>query len=139
MNLNLKNMFNLVRKPKKIPFDVIPFDVFSKSLQDKLIELGYKKFGTDNTMQFRLFYYNKKEQIVPGYYEYFYIEAYYENIGFANNIENNPCGCWHGFSSPEEFTKENLDKLFEKATNYATNSKKCQIRAKIDEIGKDFK
>lgn len=37
MNLNL-NMLNLERNQ-----NIIPFDVFSKSLQDKLIELGYKK------------------------------------------------------------------------------------------------
>ena len=132
--MNLKNMFNRLRKPKKISFEV-----FSKSLQDKLIELGYKKYGADNyTTHFRLFYYNKKEHIVPEYYDYFYIEHYYENIGFANNIENNPCGCWHGFSKPEDFTKEHLDTLIERATNYAITSKQCRIQAKIDEIGKDF-
>ena len=131
--MNLKNLLNRVRKPKKMPFEV-----FSKSLQDKLIELGYNKSSTGNRTYFHLFYYNKKEHIVPAHYEYFYIESYYENIGFANNIENNPCGCWHGYCRPEDFTKENLDTLFERATNYATNSKQCRIQAKIDEIGKDF-
>lgn len=128
-----KNILNLVRKPKKIPFEV-----FSKSLQDKLIELGYKKYGTGNRTYFSLFYYNKKENIVPEYYNFFYIESYYENIGFATDFEYNPCGCWHGFSSPEDFTKENLDELIERAKDYATNSKKCRIQAKFDEIGKDF-
>ena len=132
--MNLKNLFKRLRKPKKISFDI-----FSKSLQDKLIELGYKKYGTDNhTTHFRLFYYNKKEHIVPEYYEYFYIEHYYKNIGFTNNIENNPCGCWHVFSRTEHYTKEHLDTLIERAINYATYSKKCIIQAKIDEIRKDF-
>jgi len=131
--MNLKNLLNRVRKPKKMPFEA-----FSKSLQDKLIELGYNKSSTGNRTYFRLFYYNKKEHIVPEYYDYFYIESYYENIGFANNIENNPCGCWHGFSMPEDFTKEHLDELVERATNYVTTSKQCRIQAKIDEIGKDF-
>ena len=133
MNLNLKNVLNLVRKPKKIPFEV-----FSKSLQDKLIELGYKKSETGNRTYFSLFYYNKKEHLIPEYYHYFYIESYYENIGFANNNENNPDGCWHGFSRPEDFTKENLDTLFERATTYAIDSKKRRIQIKLDEIGKDF-
>lgn len=131
--MNLKNMFNRVRKPKKISFEV-----FSKSLQDKLIELGYKKSNTGNRTYFSLFYYNKKEHLIPEYYHYFYIESYYENIGFANNNENNPDGCWHGFCSPEDFTKENLDTLFERATTYAIHSKNCKIQSKIDEIGKDF-
>lgn len=126
-------MLKWLRKPKKISFEV-----FSKSLQDKLIELGYKKIGTGSTIHFRLFYFNKKKHIVPKDYEYFYIESYFENIGFANNIENNPCGCWHGYCRPEDFTKEHLDTLFEKAINYATYSKKCIIQAKIDEIEKDF-
>lgn len=133
MNLNLMNILKRERKPKKIPYNV-----FSKSLQDKLIELGYKKKNKLSRFYFSLFYANKKEHIVPEYYDYFYIEPYYENIGFANNIENNPCGCWHGFCSPANFTKENLDTLFELATNYAIHSKKCRIQAKLDEIGKDF-
>lgn len=128
-----KNILNRIRKSKKISFGV-----FSKSLEDKLIELGYKKKNKLSRSYFSLFYANKKAHIVPEYYDYFYIEPYYENIGFANNIENNPCGCWHGFSMPEDFTKENLDILFDRATNYAKFSKKCSIQAKLDEIGKDF-
>ena len=133
MNLNLMNILKRVRKPKKMPFEE-----FSKSLQDKLIELGYKKVGRLSRYYFRLFYYNKKEHITPEYYDYFYIEPDYENIGFANNIENNPCGCWHGFCRPEDFTKETLDILFELAKNYSIHSKECRIQAKLDEIGKDF-
>lgn len=133
MNLNLMNMLKRERKPKKISFGV-----FSKSLEDKLIELGYKKTKRLARSYFSLFYANKKANVVPEYYDYFYIEAYYENIGFANDIDNNPCGCWHGYCSPEDFTKENLDILFELATNYALNSKKCVVQAKLNDIGKDF-
>lgn len=133
MNLNLMNMCNRVRKPKRIPYDV-----FSKSLQDKLIELGYKKKNKLSRFYYSLFYANKKAHIVPEYYDYFYIEPYYENIGFANDIESNPCGCWHGYCSPEDFTKENLDILIEKATNYALNSKKCVVQSKLNDIEKDF-
>ena len=135
MNLNL-NMMNRVRNPNRIPFDV-----FSKSLQDKLIELGYKKkessYSTGSTT-FYLFYYNKKKHTIPDYYEYFCINSYFGYIHFINNSKNNPFECCNRFSSPLDFTKENLDKLFEKATNYAANSKKCKIQAKLDEIEKDF-
>lgn len=135
MNLNL-NMMNRVRNPNRIPFDV-----FSKSLQDKLIELGYKKeesSSSTSSTTFYLFYYNKKKHTVPGYYEYFSINSYFGYVHFINSIENNPFECCNRFSSPLDFTKENLDKLFEKATNYAANSKKCKIQAKLDEIEKDF-
>ena len=121
------------RKPKKISYGV-----FAKLLEDKLIELGYKKKNKLSRSYFSLFYANKKAHIVPEYYDYFYIEPYYENIGFANDNDNNPCSYWHGFTIPDEFTKENLDILFEKATNYAIHSKKCMVQAKLDEIGKDF-
>lgn len=135
MNLNL-NMMNRVRNQ-----NIIHFDVFSKSLQDKLIELGYKKEespSSTSSTTFYLFYYNKKKHTVPGYYEYFSINSYFGYIHFINSIENNPFECCNRFSSPLDFTKENLDKLFEKATNYAANSKKCMIQAKLDEIEKDF-
>lgn len=135
MNLNL-NMLNLERNQ-----NIIPFDVFSKSLQDKLIELGYKKEGSSSSTSsttFYLFYYNKKKHTVPDYYEYFCINSYFGYVLFINSIENNPFECCNKFSSPLDFTKENLDKLFEKATNYAANSKKCKIQAKLDEIEKDF-
>ena len=135
MNLKL-NMLNRERNQ-----NIIPFDVFSKSLQDKLIELGYKKEGSSSSTSsttFYLFYYNKKNHTVPAYYEYFSINSYYGYVHFINSIENNPFECCNRFSSPLDFTKENLDKLFEKATNYAANSKKCRIQAKLDEIEKDF-
>lgn len=135
MNLKL-NMLNRERNQ-----NIIPFDVFSKSLQDKLIELGYKKEGSSSSTSsttFYLFYYNKKNHSVPAYYEYFSINSYYGYVHFINSIENNPFECCNRFSSPLDFTKENLDKLFEKATNYAANSKKCMIQAKLDEIEKDF-
>lgn len=135
MNLNL-NMMNRVRNQ-----NIIPFDVFSKSLQDKLIELGYKKkessYSTGSTT-FYLFYYNKKKHTIPDYYEYFCINSYFGYIHFINSIENNPFEYCNRFCSSSDFTKENLDKLFEKATNYAANSKKCMIQAKLDEIEKDF-
>lgn len=135
MNLNL-NMLNRERNQ-----NIIPFDVFSKSLQDKLIELGYKKkessYSTGSTT-FYLFYYNKKKHTVPAsYYEYFYINSYFGYVHFINN-ENYRFENCNRFCSPSDFTKENLDKLFEKATNYAANSKKCMIQAKLDEIEKDF-
>ena len=135
MNLNL-NMMNRERNQ-----NIIPFDVFSKSLQDKLIELDYKKeesSSSTSSTTFYLFYYNKKKHSVPGYYEYFSINSYFGYVHFINSIENNPFECCNRFSSPLDFTKENLDKLFEKATNYAANSKKCKIQAKLDEIEKDF-
>ena len=134
MNLNL-NMMNRVRNPNRIPFDV-----FSKSLQDKLIELGYKKeeSSSSTSTTFYLFYYNKKKHSVPGYYEYFSINSYFGYVYFINSIENNPFENCNTFCSPLDFTKENLDKLFEKATYYAANSKKCRIQAKLDEIEKDF-
>lgn len=135
MNLNL-NMMNRERNQ-----NIIPFDVFSKSLQDKLIELDYKKeesSSSTSSTTFYLFYYNKKKHSVPAYYEYFSINSYFGYVHFINSIENNPFECCNRFSSPLDFTKENLDKLFEKATNYAANSKKCKIQAKLDEIEKDF-
>ncbi len=132
MNLNL-NMMNRVRNPNRIPFDV-----FSKSLQDKLIELGYKKeeSSSSTSTTFYLFYYNKKKHSVHGYYEYFCINSYFGYVHFINS--DNPFENCNTFCSPSDFTKENLDKLFEKATNYAANSKKCMIQAKLDEIEKDF-
>ena len=133
MNLN---MMNQVRNPNRIPFDK-----FSKSLQDKLIELGYKKeesLSSTSSTTFYLFYYNKKKHTVPAaYYEYFCINSYFGYVHFINS-ENNPFENCNTFCSPSDFTKENLDKLFEKATNYAANSKKCMIQAKLDEIEKDF-
>lgn len=133
MNLNL-NMMNRVRNPNRMPFDV-----FSKSLQDKLIELGYKKKKVHILLVvplFTCFITTKRNTLYLTIMNIFVLILGY--IHFINSIENNPFEYCNRFCSPSDFTKENLDKLFEKATNYAANSKKCMIQAKLDEIEKDF-
>lgn len=54
------------------------------------------------------------------------------NLNMMNRVRN------QNIIPFDVFYKSLQDKLIEKATNYAANSKKCMIQAKLDEIEKDF-
>lgn len=112
---------------------VIPFDEFTKQLDSKLVEYGYKRDYGMCVAEYRLFYFGNKAT----YCVFFQIDRVSEQINFVNNKNNNPRGGWSSFDK-EKFTKTNLNFLFELAKIYAIYSKECRIQAKLDEIGKDF-
>lgn len=114
---------------------VIPFGEFTKQLEEKLNEYGYKKVSHIGSTDYNLFYYNSK--VSEGYFTFFQIDTINETVSFANSKDFNPTGCWHSFSK-EYFTKQHLQALFDRVEEYAKFSKQCRIQAKIDEIGKDF-
>lgn len=114
---------------------VISFGEFTKLLEEKLNESGYKKVSHIGSTDYNLFYYNGK--VPEGYFTFFQIDTINETVSFANSKDFNPTGCWHSFSK-EYFTKQHLLALFDRVEEYAKFSKQCRIQAKIDEIGKDF-
>lgn len=112
---------------------VIPFGEFTKQLDEKLIEYGYKRNYCFAIAEYRLFYFSAK-----GYdCIFFQIDRVSEQVNFVNNENNNPSGGWSSFDK-EKFTKTNLNFLFEKASIFAKLSKKCVVKAKLAEINKDF-
>lgn len=112
---------------------VIPFEEFTKQLDSKLAEYGYKKDYGMCVAQYSLFYFgNKASDCV-----FFQIDRVSEQVNFVNNEKNNPSGCWTSFDK-EKFTKTNLNFLFEKASTFAKLSKKCVVMEKLAEINKDF-
>ena len=121
---------NLLNKFIKYIFGekLIPFDEFTKQLDDKLIEYGYKKgSGICGVSEYTLFYFSFN-------CVFFQIDHVCEQVIFVNN---NP---FDGFTifDKEKFTKTNLNLLFEKAKIFSKLEKKCMIQAKLDEIEKDF-
>lgn len=114
---------------------LIPFDEFSKQLDDKLIEYGYKRgCGICGVSEYTLFYFSFN-------CVFFQIDHVCEQVIFVNT---NP---FDGFTNPfdgftifdkEKFTKTNLNLLFEKAKIFSKLEKKCRIQSKINEIEKDF-
>lgn len=114
---------------------VISFGEFTKLLEEKLNESGYKKVSHIGSTDYNLFYYNSK--VTEGYFTFFQIDTINETVSFANSKDFNPTGCWHSFSK-EKFTKTNLNFLFEKASIFAKLSKKCVVMEKLAEINKDF-
>ena len=114
---------------------VIPFGEFTKQLEEKLNEYGYKRVSHIGSTDYNLFYYNSK--VPADDYTFFQIDIINETVNFANSKDNNPTSCWHSFSK-EYFTKQHLQALFDRVEEYAKFSKQCRIQAKIDEIGKDF-
>ena len=131
--MNLWNKFIVyIFGEKLIPFGekLIPFDEFTKQLNAKLVEYGYKR-DYNIIIKYKIFYYGTIA------YDFFIIDPVNEVVHFVNNENDNPVGGWTSFGK-ENFTKTNLNFLFEKASLYAKLSKKCMIQAKLDEIGKDF-
>ena len=114
---------------------VIPFGEFTKQLEEKLSEYGYKKIIHIGSTDYDLFYYNGK--VPADDYTFFQIDTINETVNFANSKDNNPTGCWHSFSK-EYFTKQHLQALFERVEEYAKFSKQCRIQVKLDELNKDF-
>lgn len=110
----------------------IPFDEFTKQLNAKLVEYGYKR-DYDIIIKYKIFYFG----IIAYAYDFFIIDPVNEVVHFVNNENDNPIGGWTSFGK-EKFTKTNLNFLFEKASLYAKLSKKYKIQAKLEEIEKDF-
>ena len=107
---------------------LIPFYEFSKQLDDKLIEYGYKRgCGIMGVSEYTLFYFGFN-------CIFFQIDSVCEQVIFANNTP------FEGFTifAKEKFTKTNLNLLFEKAKIFVKLEKKCRIQGKINEIEKDF-
>lgn len=124
--MNLWNKFIVYIFGEKL----IPFDEFTKQLNAKLVEYGYKRDYNIN-IKYKIFYFGTKA------YNFFIIDPVNEFVHFVNNENNNPISGWTSFGK-EKFTKTNLNLLFEKASLYAKLSKKCKIQAKLAEIEKDF-
>ena len=114
---------------------VIPFSEFTKPLEEKLKEFGYKRVPHIGSTDYDLFYYSSK--VPADDYTFFNIDIINETVNFANSKDNNPNGCWHSFSK-EYFTKQHLQALFDRIEEYAKFSKQCRIQAKLDELNKDF-
>ena len=124
--MNLWNKFIVYIFGEKL----IPFDEFTKQLNAKLVEYGYKR-DYNIIIKYKIFYYGTIA------YDFFIIDPVNEVVHFVNNENDNPVGGWTSFGK-ENFTKTNLNFLFEKASLYAKLSKKCMIQAKLEEIEKDF-
>lgn len=124
--MNLWNKFIVYIFGEKL----IPFDEFTKQLNAKLVEYGYKR-DYDIIIKYKIFYFGTKA------YDFFIIDTVNELVLFVNNENDNPIGGWTSFGK-ENFTKTNLNFLFEKASLYAKLSKKYKIQAKLEEIEKDF-
>ena len=121
---------NLLNKFIKYIFGekLIPFDEFTKQLDDKLIEYGYRRgCGISGVSMYTLFYFGFN-------CIFFQIDHVCEQVIFVNN---NP---FEGFNifDKEKFTKTNLNLLFEKAKIFSKLEKKYRIQSKINEIEKDF-
>lgn len=114
---------------------VIPFGEFTKQLEEKLNEYGYKRVSHIGSTDYNLFYYNSK--VPADDYTFFQINIINETVGFVNSKDYNPTGCWHSFSK-EYFTKQHIQALFERVEEYAKFSKQCRIQVKLDELNKDF-
>ena len=112
---------------------LIPYDEFIKQLDSKLVEYGFKRDNGMCVAEYRLFYFGTKAYDCV----FFQIDLVSEQVNFVNNENNNPSGGWTSFSK-ENFTKTNLNFLFEKATTFVKLSKKCVVKAKLAEINKDF-
>ena len=95
---------------------VIPFGEFTKQLEEKLNEYGYKKIIHIGSTDYDLFYYNSN--VPADDYTFFQIDTINKTVNFANSKDNNPTGCWHSFSI-EYFTKQNLQALFDRVEEYA--------------------
>lgn len=112
---------------------VIPFDEFTKQLNDKLIAYGYKRDYDNCIVRYKIFYFG----MTAHDYDFFIIDCVNELVHFVNNENNNPVGGFTSFGK-EKFTKTNLNLLFEKASLYTKLSKKCIVMTKLSDINKDF-